>query len=242
MRQYVVGSTLAVGHRDGAVRDSTVNYLEARAVSDFLKGGSIWFALLLLSHSPHLRKDHTMPGLTVAEKNHWKDRLSKRIDRRIETIAAEEPNLLDRVKRDARERAMQSLNVAELQADVDAIEQQEETLDKRKGLLHRTMLARVRRVPLETIDQHYAPSHYNNEVENAVKSRQVIHEDELLAACEIGQRILVLRRERESLLDVIWLSTSPVQIREIWSKMSELLGDEQTQLHRDALKTTPVQD
>ena len=94
-----------------------------------------------------------MPGLTVAEKNHWKDRLSKRIDRRIETIAAEEPNLLDRVKRDARERAMQSLNVAELQADVDAIEQQEETLDKRKGLLHRTMLSRVRRVPLETIDQ-----------------------------------------------------------------------------------------
>ena len=94
-----------------------------------------------------------MPGLTVAEKNHWKDRLSKRIDRRIETIAAEEPNLLDRVKRDARARAMQSLNVAELQADVDAIEQQEETLDKRKGLLHRTMLSRVRRVPLETIDQ-----------------------------------------------------------------------------------------
>ena len=76
-----------------------------------------------------------MPGLTVAEKNHWKDRLSKRIDRRIETIAAEEPNLLDRVKRDARARAMQSLNVAELQADVDGIEQQEETLDKRKSLL-----------------------------------------------------------------------------------------------------------
>ena len=72
-----------------------------------------------------------MPGLTVAEKNHWKDRLSKRIDRRIETIAAEEPNLLDRVKRDARARAMQSLNVAELQADVDGIEEQEETLTKR---------------------------------------------------------------------------------------------------------------
>ena len=106
-----------------------------------------------------------MPGLTVAEKTHWKERLSKRIDRRIETIAAEEPNLLDRVKRDARERAMQSLNVAELQADIDGIEEQEETLTQRKSLLHRTMLARVRRVPLETIDQHYTPTHYNNEVE-----------------------------------------------------------------------------
>ena len=183
-----------------------------------------------------------MPGLTVAEKNHWKDRLSKRIDRRIETIAAEEPNLLDRVKRDARERAMQSLNVAELQADVDGIEEQEESLNKRKSLLHRTMLARVRRVPLETIDQHYTPTHYNNEVENAVKSRQVIHEDELLADCEIGRRILTLRREKESLLDCVWLASSPIQVRELWSKVSELLGDEQTQLHRDALKIPPVQD
>ena len=183
-----------------------------------------------------------MPGLTVAEKNHWKDRLAKRIDRRIETIAAEEPNLLDRVKREARERAMQSLNLAELQADVDAIEKEEETFGERKSLLQRTMLARVRRVPLETIDQHHFPSHYNNEVENAVKVRQTIHEDELLAACDIGRRILALRCERESLLDVIWLSTSPVQVREVWSKVSDLLGDEQTQLQRDALKTTPVQD
>lgn len=115
-------------------------------------------------------------------------------------------------------------------------------LDKRKSLLHRTMLARVRRVPLETIDQHYTPTHYNNEVENAVKSRQAIHEDELLAECEVGRRVLKLRQERESLLDVVWLSSSPVQIRELWAKVSELLGDEQTQLHRDALTIPPVQD
>ena len=183
-----------------------------------------------------------MPGLTVAEKNHWKDRLSKRIDRQIETIAAEEPNLLDRVKRDARERAMQSLSVADLQADVDAIEAEEEALSKRKSVLHRTMLARVRRVPLETIDQHYTPTHYNNEVENAIKARQSIHEDDLLAECEVGRRILTLRKERESLLDCVWLASSPIQVRELWAKVSELLGDEQTQLNRDALKTTPVQD
>ena len=183
-----------------------------------------------------------MPGLTVAEKNHWKDRLSKRIDRRIETIAAEEPNLLDRVKRDARGRAMQSLSVAELQTDVDAIEAEEEALSKRKSVLHRTMLARVRRVPLETIDLNYTPNYYNNEVENAIKSRQAIHEDELLAECDIGRRILTLRKERESLLDCVWLASSPIQVRELWAKLSELLGDEQTQLHRDALTTTPIQD
>ena len=144
-----------------------------------------------------------MPGLSVSEKNHWKERLSKRIDKRLETIAAEDPNLLDRVKRQARIAAMQSLNLADLQTEIDDIEREEETLDKRKSLLNRTMLARVRSVPLETIDQHYSPTHYHNEVENAIKSRQAIHEDELLAECEVGRRILTLRREKESLLDCV---------------------------------------
>ena len=132
--------------------------------------------------------------------------------------------------------------MAELQTDVDAIEAEEEALSKRKSVLHRTMLARVRRVPLETIDLNYTPNYYNNEVENAIKARQAIHEDELLAECGIGRRILALRKERESLLDCVWLASSPIQVRELWAKLSELLGDEQTQLHRDALKTTPIQD
>ena len=65
--------------------------------------------------------------------------------------------------------------------------------------------------------------------------KEAIHEDELPVDCEIGRRILTLRLERESLLDVVWLSSSPVQIRELGVKVSELLGDEQTQLHRDTL-------
>ena len=183
-----------------------------------------------------------MPGLTVSEKNHWKDRLSKRIDKRLDAIAAEDPNLLDRVKRQARERAMASLNLADLQVEIDEIERQEETLDKRKSLLNRTMLARVRSVPLETIDQHFSNSYYNNEVENAIKSRQTIHEDTLLAESAVGKRILDLRSERENLLDTVWLAASSKQIKELWTKVAELLGDEQTQLQRDALAIEPVTD
>ena len=183
-----------------------------------------------------------MPGLTVSEKNHWKDRLSKRIDKRLEAIAAEDPNLLDRVKRQGRVAAMQSLNLADLQADIDNIEREEDALDKRKSLLNRTMLARVRSVPLETIDQHYSPSHYNNEVENAIKSRQTIHEDKRLAESEVGRRILQLRQERENLLDTVWLAASSKQIKDLWAKVAELLGDEQTQLQRDALAIEPVAD
>ena len=36
-----------------------------------------------------------MSGLTVTEKEHWKDRINRRIDKKIEVISAEDPNLFD---------------------------------------------------------------------------------------------------------------------------------------------------
>jgi hypothetical protein len=57
-----------------------------------------------------------MPGLTVTEKEHWKDRIGKRIDKRIEGIYAEDPNLKERIERDARARALASLNLTDLDA------------------------------------------------------------------------------------------------------------------------------
>ena len=111
-----------------------------------------------------------MPGLSVSEKNHWKERLSKRIDKRIEAIAAEDPNLLERVKREAHDRAMQSLNLADLQAEIDRLEHEEEELEKRERILNRTMLARVRGAPLESIDELsvYQTGKHNHEVQSAI--------------------------------------------------------------------------
>ena len=63
-----------------------------------------------------------------------------------------------------------------------------------------------------------------------------------MAESDVGRRIVTLRRERENLLDTIWLATSPVQLKTLWSKLAELLGDEQTQLQRDALAIEPVTD
>ena len=51
-----------------------------------------------------------------------------------------------------------------------------------------------------------------------------------------------MRAEKDGLLDSVWLASSPKQIKDLWSKVAELLGDEQTQLQRDALAITPVED
>ena len=185
-----------------------------------------------------------MPGLSVSEKNHWKERLSKRIDKRIEAIAAEDPNLLERVKRDVHNRAMQSLNLADLQAEIDRLEREEEELEKRERVLNRTMLARVRGVPIETIDELsvYQSGKHNHEVQAAITRRQAVHEDDLLKESEVGRRILQLRVEKDGLLDSVWLASSPKQIKDLWSKVAELLGDEPTQLQRDAMAIAPVED
>jgi len=81
----------------------------------------------------------------------------------------------------------------------------------------------------------YYGYHANDEVKTAVLRRQKVHEDELLAECDTGREILRLREEKENLLDIVWLATSPSQLKTLWTKVSELLSTEPTQLERDAL-------
>jgi len=103
------------------------------------------------------------------------------------------------------------------------------------------MLARVRGVPVESIDVN-SLYRFDQEVDSAVNRRKAAHEDELLAASELGQRILKLRQEKENLLDTVWLATSPKQIKELWSKVAELLGERQTQLEKEAMAIDPVDE
>ena len=148
-----------------------------------------------------------MSGLTVTEKEHWKNRIARRIEKRIEAITAGDPNFFERVERDARQRALELLGLAEYQAELDQLEQQKETLEKREKRLHKTMLARIRGVEPDDLEDYYSYRH-DSEVGNAVKRRQAVHEDELLAESELGQQVLKLRQEKENLLDTVWLAAS----------------------------------
>ena len=180
-----------------------------------------------------------MSGLTVTEKEHWKKRIARRIDKRIEAITAEDPNFFERIERDARQRALESLDLAEYQKELDEIKQQTKTLEEREKQLHKKMLAKVRGIGADDLDNYYSYRH-DSEVDNAVKRRKVVHKDELLAESQLGQQVLHLRQERDELQDVVWLATSPKQVKALWEKVAELLGDEQTQLQKDALAIEPI--
>ena len=180
-----------------------------------------------------------MAGLTVAEKEHWKERLSKRIDRRIEAITAEDPQLLDRVRGEARQRALESLGLADNQRELDEIRKQKEKLDEREEVLKNQLLARVRGVHINEVGSTYG---CDTEVNKAIRPRVEAHEAQILMSSDVGRRIVELRREKDSLLDTVWLATSSVQIKELWGKVATLLRDEPTPLERDALAITPGVD
>jgi hypothetical protein len=147
-----------------------------------------------------------MPGLTVTEKEHWKNRIAHRIDRCIDAHWATEPNLQDRIEREARQQALDSLGLADFAAELEAIERQTTANERRQRELGKQMLAAVRHVPVEQLGDYYSYQH-DSEVDSAVARRQQSFADRLLAESPTGKKVLALRAEKDRLLDTVWLAT-----------------------------------
>ena len=180
-----------------------------------------------------------MAGITVSEKNHWRDRIAKRIDHRVETLVAkEDPTLLQRVEKDARDRAYKSLGIDTQQREMEAIQKQKEELEKREHRLAAEQTAIVNGTrPEDELDS--GPYCRSNVVEDAVDSRAKALEADILAESDLGRRVLSLREEKDNLLDTVWLATSSSQIKELWGKVNSLLEITPTALEDKALKISP---
>ena len=181
-------------------------------------------------------------SLTLGERTHWKERIAKRIDRRIETqVAKEDPTLLQRVEKDAREKAYESLGILSQRNDLEALEKQKEDIEKRERRLHAEQRAILKGTSVEDELEH-GNYRYDSTVDNAVGARAKVHEAELLAEDEVGKQVLALRAEKENLLDTVWLATSSSQIKELWEQVNTLLGVVPTELEKKALAISPPQD
>ena len=179
--------------------------------------------------------------VTVAEKFHWKDRIASRIDRRVEAmVSAEDPGLLQRVSKEANERAVHSLGIADLQRRMERIERQRKELDAAERRVRAERRALVNgteaEAEMENLRWFAGPDH---EVDRAVRQRAEAIEPDILAESELGRRVLALRAEKENLLDTVWLATSGSQIKELWGRVNELLGVQPTALEAEALRIAP---
>lgn len=181
-------------------------------------------------------------GLTVTEKNHWKERIAQRIDKRIEAIYAEDPNLRERVKRESKAAAIDSLGLTAMQTRLDEIQALKDQLERETAELHRSQLAAVRSVRVQDILGYESGYSQHHEVTVAIERRQAVHAQQLLVQDEHGRIVLQLKEEKDNLLDTIWLATSTVQLKQLWAKVNSLLGVTATQLEQDALAIPPVED
>ncbi len=183
-----------------------------------------------------------MGQITVKEKEHWKDRIGRKVEKAIETlINQEDPGYLARTRNKAKQLAYQSLQLEDLMNQRDEATKQEEVLTTQKKRLVQAM---VTAVTGKTVEEqscgYYGGSSIPNEVTAAVSRRQRVHEEELMEANSLGKQILILRREQEELLDTVWLATSGAQIKELWQRVNDLLGQPPTPLQAKALALTPV--
>jgi hypothetical protein len=184
-----------------------------------------------------------MPGLTVTEKSHWRDRIARAIER----IKARHPALFDRVARQAHAQALTSLGLVDAYTELEAVKAEELTLARRKKQVQRLMVATLRGLPIDEVADSFSfrlggELALPHEIAEAITRRQAAHQEQLLADDPIGREIAKLESEKDHLLDTVWLAASPTQIKQLWTKVGELLGDEPTTLERDALAIEPTKE
>lgn len=185
-----------------------------------------------------------MGQLTVKEKEHWKERIGRKIEQAIETLVSkQDPGYLSRVQGEAKTQAYDSLRLTALKQQFEEAKQQEEKLKADKKRLCIEMMAMVTgKAPDVFANSYYSCDREPQEVITAVARRQRVHQEELMQSDPLGRQILAHWQEREELLDTVWLATSSSQIKDLWQRVADLLEQSPTPLQKKALELMPVED
>ena len=181
--------------------------------------------------------------MSVAARTHWKERIAKRIDQRIETLVAkQDPTLLQRVAEQARERAYESLGIDAQQREFEDIQKQKEEIERRERRLRAEQRAVINGTSVDVeLERGGYYGRTDHEVEGAVQARARALEADILSESDLGKQVLTLRTEKDNLLDTVWLATSVSQIKELWEQVNALLEMKPTALEEKALQISPVE-
>jgi len=176
--------------------------------------------------------------LTVKEKEHWKERIEKKIDQAIEKAYRDEGNgLRETIRQQAKTRVMKHYGLESYMKQHVSLIAQIEDLKSQQ-----IKLSEVASKSVESISPHTHWMNRHSLIEDVIDRAAKDVEKEILQESEVGKKILRLEREREELTDTIWLATSPVQIRSLWKDFSAMLTEEPTELQKQALTYEPLDD
>lgn len=176
-----------------------------------------------------------MSRLTVTEKEHWKSRIESRIQKAINLLEIQKPTLMTSVKIEAKRRTHEALGIEKQVALIAKNQESIKKLQSQEQELTDAMYSQV-------LGRKREPSEYQRQMQNEfnalVTKKNAQFEEELLSETPIGKDILRLRVEMESLLDTVWLATSSMQIRDLWTRVSSVIGDQATELQQRILSAT----
>lgn len=175
--------------------------------------------------------------LTVKEKQHWKEQIEKRIEKAIAKAYREEGKDWRMVLQEkANKEAQIRLGLASFMKEHDSLKEKIYDLESKLS-----ELIAVTEKPFRHADENRNRwTRGYDLIKEAINEEATAVEKELLEKNVAGQKILRLMREKEELLDTIWLATSPVQIRSLWKDFTKLVAAEPTELQKQAMTYTPA--
>lgn len=172
-----------------------------------------------------------MSRLTLTEKDHWKSRIENRINKAIEQVQSKDISLMPKIKALAELEAHRFLGTDELHSKIESIRHTRSELEKEQEQLESEMFSIALGKPARA-NQSYQ---IKNDFWHMHKTSQTRFEEVLLNHSIIGKEILKLRAEKDALIDTVWLATSNAQIRDLWGRVSTVLGDAATPLQQQIL-------
>lgn len=170
-------------------------------------------------------------SVTVAERQHFRSSIEKRINEKIQALHRSDPTYKQRKASEARAAIVKELS---LQKDIDEtnkLVKEWRELGKKITRKRATMLAKVKGKTIEECENDYGcrPDRGDEDAAKWISSEVGEHIEgkinELMKKDKLGKEILRLQNEKSTINDAIWMATSPAALTELYQKAMTAIGE-----------------
>ena len=173
-----------------------------------------------------------MSRISYSERTEWKSRIEKRFQAAIDNFKASTSLDWEQVNNQAKQKAHERLGISEGTKQVEDIEATIRELEAEKESIENAMYQRVLG---ETLSPARYRGYYSCRFLEVAQARINQIRQELLVEHPEGQQLVNLEKEKEAVLDTMLLASSSRDLRLLWSRVTDALGESPTALQAQIL-------
>jgi hypothetical protein len=177
-------------------------------------------------------KGTTMSRISYSERTEWKSRIEKRFQAAIDNLKASTSLDWEQVNDKAKQKAHECLGISKLIQRVEKLQDTVVQLEAEKEAIENAMYEQVLG---EKISQARYRGYYSRRFLEVAQARINQIRQELLLEHPEGQQLVAFEREKEAVLDTILLASSSRELRLLWSRVTDALGESPTALQAQIL-------